>query len=89
MFSCIIHTLSSNPSRKTKDKHNFKCEKLQTALFYMKNKTDSQPVQLVLLMRRAGRPLLFTTFPLFPSLSVKADPSALGLTALYYGNTTS
>lgn len=31
-------------------------------------------------MRRAGRPLLFITSPLFPSLSVKADLSALQLT---------
>lgn len=83
-----MHTLSPNSPRKTKDKQNFRCEKVQRALFNMRNERDSQPVQLVLLMRRAGRPLGFSTPPLWPSLSVKAELSALGLPALYYGNTT-
>lgn len=36
----------------------------------------SKPVQLVLLIRRAGRPLVFITWPFFSSISVKADISA-------------
>lgn len=63
------------------------CGEVQTDLIFFYEKvpiysklTVYKPVQLVLLMRRAGRPLLFITAPLFSSLSVKADLSAFQLT---------